>query len=391
MIKIAILSLDPRNGGGVLHSLQALYNFLEKQGHQPTVFFLNFDPKFSASLRHWSFNSKDTKMELFGMRCFGIGARWAFWEPTHYTATLESWEKALQNYDLFFVSSGTAIAGHPLALLKKKYILWIATPFWDDRKDRVESEPFFSRMLQKITKSRMMKIEKDVLLSASAILPMSNYAQDCFKSILGKQSITEMTTCPFPIKVQPATPNYTRKIVVAVGRFTDPRKNAKLLFQAWEKIEQETPGAILMIVGSLGQPDKEKVKRSHSIYLAENPSDAEKMEIISKSSLMIISSWQEGLGIVGLEALSCGIPVLSTDCGGIRDFVLLGQTGEIVQLNNPAELANATINLLNNPEKLKALGSTGQKLISTRFCPNLVETTWKKSIESIEKNNSPTP
>ena len=51
--------------------------------------------------------------------------------------------------------------------------------------------------------------------------------------------------------------------------------------------------------------------------------DSKKIEkYYQLSSLMLITSYQEGLGIVGLEAMSNGIPVVSTDCGGIMEYVL---------------------------------------------------------------------
>ena len=52
--------------------------------------------------------------------------------------------------------------------------------------------------------------------------------------------------------------------------------------------------------------------------------------MIQRWDLFVIPSHQEGLCIAALEAMACGVPVVSTRCGGPEDFVIPGQTGELV-------------------------------------------------------------
>jgi glycosyltransferase involved in cell wall biosynthesis len=392
--KVAILSIDPRNKGGVLSSLQALYRFLE-QKYEVTVFFLNFRAPFATSFRKLKFSSTDSSFTFFGMNCFGIGARFAFWEPSHYTNTLSSWQKYLEGYDLFFVSSGTPFAAHPLQLLKKKFILWVATPFWKDRCDRIAAESWYEKVMSWLTKSWLTRIEKDILESATVILPMSKYAEEEFVSILSKKK--EMVVCPYPIDLSSVIQNgrgdsprasttnectvekdYSKRIVVAVGRFSDPRKNVDMLLHAWNLIEQEVSDAILLIIGQVTPATKKIIQKSATIYLAENVTNAKKLELYEKCSLALITSWQEGLGIVGLEALSYKVPIVSTDCGGVRDFVVSGVTGELVPCNDHKAMAKATIKLLQAKDVLEAMGEAGAKLIAEKFTIQIVQACWER-------------
>ena len=383
--KAAILSLDPRNKGGILSSLQALYQFLEQE-YEVTVFFLNFENPFATSLRNFRFASKDSRFSLFGMNCFGIGARYAFWEPNHYTNTLSSWEKHLAGYDLFFVSSGTPFAAHPLLLLSKKFILWVATPFWEDRYDRILHGSFTEKAFSWLTKSHLAKIEKDILQAATAILPMSTYAKTAFTTILGNTASTkEMTVCPYPINPQPnIAKDYEKKIVIATGRFSDPRKNVDMLIRTWGLIEQEIPDAILIIIGQVTPTTKELIQKSATIFLAENINNEKKLELYQKASLALITSWQEGLGIIGLEALSCQVPIVSTDCGGVRDFVIPRITGELVPCNDHQAMATAATALLSNPEQLRTMGEAGARLIEKTFTTTTVKNCWHQALQKIQ-------
>lgn len=78
------------------------------------------------------------------------------------------------------------------------------------------------------------------------------------------------------------------------------------------------------------------------------------------------SMWEEPAGLTNLEAMACGIPTITTDSGGIREYV-----GESIKLKRDGQIAdNLAIqiqNLLNDPEKVKALSEYGLKLVRQKF------------------------
>lgn len=69
----------------------------------------------------------------------------------------------------------------------------------------------------------------------------------------------------------------------------------------------------------------------------------------------------EGLGIVYLEASSCGIPVLAGESGGAPDAVLHGETGLVVDGTKPQAIAKSIIELLNDEVGRKAMGARGRQ------------------------------
>jgi phosphatidylinositol alpha-1,6-mannosyltransferase len=68
----------------------------------------------------------------------------------------------------------------------------------------------------------------------------------------------------------------------------------------------------------------------------------------------------EGLGIVYLEAGSCGLPVIAGDSGGAPDAVQKGKTGLVVDGRNVDDIADACIELLSNVTKAKEYGARGR-------------------------------
>ena len=90
----------------------------------------------------------------------------------------------------------------------------------------------------------------------------------------------------------------------------------------------------------------------------------------------IIDRWgdTEGLGVVLLEAMSVGKPVIASRVGGITDIVKHNETGYLVDEKNSEVLAQAIVKVLRNKKLSKRLATGGQKFVREKF-------SWKKIIE----------
>jgi glycosyltransferase involved in cell wall biosynthesis len=75
----------------------------------------------------------------------------------------------------------------------------------------------------------------------------------------------------------------------------------------------------------------------------------------------------EPFGRVILEAMALGKPVIATDIGGVPEFVQHGVTGQLVPPRNPKALAQAMVELLQNPCRRDSLGSNGRLAVHQRF------------------------
>ena len=91
-------------------------------------------------------------------------------------------------------------------------------------------------------------------------------------------------------------------------------------------------------------------------------------ETYAAATVAIVPSvWSEPLGIVGLESLACGVPVVASDLGGVREWLLDGETGKLVPAKDSVAIARAVTEILELPDQGHALGENGRELVRSEF------------------------
>jgi len=181
-----------------------------------------------------------------------------------------------------------------------------------------------------------------------------------------------------------------KKVIVSVGRLVH-RKGQDYLIEAMPEILKSVPQAHLLLVGE--GPYREhleklvtqhKLERSVTfigrIQYKELPTYICAGDIFampSRSRLMGLEV--EGLGIVYLEASSCGLPVLAGNSGGAPDAVVHNETGLVVNGTDAQDIAAAAIELLVNVESSKKMGIAGRKWIVNNWRWEI----WSKYFEDL--------
>ncbi len=143
----------------------------------------------------------------------------------------------------------------------------------------------------------------------------------------------------------------TTPVILAVGRLV-PVKDHPALLKAFAQIISSRP-ARLVILG-------EGPERRNLTELAERLGIARHIDMpgfrlnpfafMSKASALVLSSRYEGLGIVLIEAMACGTPVVSTDCrNGPREILEDGKWGRLVPVGDWRAMAEAILDTLDNP------------------------------------------
>ena len=143
------------------------------------------------------------------------------------------------------------------------------------------------------------------------------------------------------------------------------------LFQAASLISNFCPSARFLIVGDgiLREELEEQIKDlnlgSHLILTGKRKNIP---DLLSVMDIFVLPSCsREGLSISIIESMAAGKPVVATDVGGIPEAVEDGETGLLVPPRNPGALANAIIELLQNPGKAKAMGERGRTRLKEKF------------------------
>jgi glycosyltransferase involved in cell wall biosynthesis len=99
-------------------------------------------------------------------------------------------------------------------------------------------------------------------------------------------------------------------------------------------------------------------------------SRSEVVDLFDRTSVFVFPSlWPETLGIVGIEALSRGVPVVASDVGGVPEWCIEGETGYRVPPKDGTAIANRVGHLLSDEDRMRAVGERGIELIQERFQP----------------------
>ncbi|MFO0980504.1 MAG: glycosyltransferase family 4 protein [Planctomycetota bacterium] len=90
-------------------------------------------------------------------------------------------------------------------------------------------------------------------------------------------------------------------------------------------------------------------------------------EEYGRAKVFVHGSWYEGFGLPGLEALACGVPLVTTDSGGPRDYAFHEQTALIVPPRDPRAMADAIRRLRGDPDLAARLVHQGLDLVARQF------------------------
>ena len=97
------------------------------------------------------------------------------------------------------------------------------------------------------------------------------------------------------------------------------------------------------------------------------PSVEDNVKALSAVDVFVMPSLQEGLGLSLMEAMACGIPVVGSDVGGIRNLIRDGDNGRLVKPKDVDGLAKAITDLLEDASYADSLGRRGRDFIHSNF------------------------
>lgn len=177
-----------------------------------------------------------------------------------------------------------------------------------------------------------------------------------------------------------------RTNIITVGRL-ESQKNHKLLIEAFAQIADEFPMENLLIYGEGSQKDELKkltkvLNIEKRVFFMGTSIDIE--EKIKGAKLFVLSSDYEGLPNVLMEAMTVGLPVISTDCpcGGPRMLIDNNINGVLVNTGDKYDMANSIRKILNDEKFAQNLGINA-KIKAKEFEPNKVFIEWEKYINKI--------
>jgi glycosyltransferase involved in cell wall biosynthesis len=162
-----------------------------------------------------------------------------------------------------------------------------------------------------------------------------------------------------------------RPVVLFLGGMK-PRKNLAFLLDVWRRVATMRPAAILLIAGA-GSAAAALQRRAKQLELADRVlfagrvSEHEKVAYYNLADVFVFPSKLEGFGLAVGEAMSCGLPVVTSDRGALPELVVDGQGGFVCRGDNVEDFTRRIIALLDDTNLRRAFGSYNRRLVDERY------------------------
>ncbi len=190
----------------------------------------------------------------------------------------------------------------------------------------------------------------------------------------------------YPKELPVSTQTHHR--IISVGRYAY-QKGYDMLIEAWKIVEEKYPSWSLHIYGShdgdMGDYDQllHLIEDNHMQNVCLHPATNDVYSKYFESDFYVMSSRFESFGLVLIEAMSCGLPVVSFDCKfGPHSIIADGETGILVPPSNVNKLAQSICFMIEHIDERMRMGQKARASVS-KFSPERILSIWQQFYQSL--------
>ncbi|MCC7040796.1 MAG: glycosyltransferase family 4 protein [Burkholderiales bacterium] len=161
--------------------------------------------------------------------------------------------------------------------------------------------------------------------------------------------------------------------ILCVGRLDDPRKNIGLLVEGYARLSGGLRRRVRLVLAGSSGPPRALWSRAEALGVRDrveyipNPSREKLVGLYQRASVFALPSDEEGLGVVLLESMACGVPVVSTRSGGPDGVVTDGKDGFLVPLDDAEAMADRLGRLLRETTLNVSMGREARRTVEARY------------------------
>jgi len=224
----------------------------------------------------------------------------------------------------------------------------------------------------------LKRIDRRNTRNANAVVVNSEFIRASVKHIYGIEAAVSYHGIDadlfHPIAVE------KQNIVLSVGSLT-PLKGFDFLIEAMAQLSAANRPVLVIVSNFQNPPEKEYLrqlaaKKKVAVDFLTNISDETLVKLYNEAQVVAYAPLREPFGLVPLEAMACGTPVVAVREGGIPETVISGKTGVLVP-RDAAQFAAAINNLLENPAHAAEYGENGRAHVLKNW-------TWERAAATLE-------
>ncbi|HWQ03788.1 MAG TPA: glycosyltransferase family 4 protein [Longilinea sp.] len=228
---------------------------------------------------------------------------------------------------------------------------------------------------------RLADLQRAAVKKTNRLIANSQFTQHQFETDLGVPApvvlygVNSTDFHPRPVEKQPGH-------VLSVGELS-PRKGFDFLVESLALVPREKRPILRLACNNQIAEERVFIEnlaalRGVRLEILANLNSQQLALEYNRAQLCVYSPVQEPFGLVPLESMACGTPVLGVAEGGVRESVLDGVTGRLTP-RDPRLFAAAVVELLDNPQELRRLGDNGLSVVREKW-------TWEGSTGELERH-----
>jgi glycosyltransferase involved in cell wall biosynthesis len=233
---------------------------------------------------------------------------------------------------------------------------------------------------------------RSLLRRADAVVAQSNNTRDNVRKIFGVER--DVGLIPLGIDRPPRIERVAPTVfgvpagaftIVTIGRLIARKQTTQLVAAI---AGSGVANAHLLVVGA--GPDEEPIRRAAAahgiadrVHLLGRLDNAEKYRALAAADVFASTSQHEGFGLVFLEAMAYGLPIVCYDHGGQTDYLETGATGHVLRLNDAHAFARSIRAIAELPDRGRSLGAFNARRVEEFFidrCAERYEAVFERAI-----------
>lgn len=285
--------------------------------------------------------------------------------------------ETLADCDILQVVCGSPAWAYAVCGLGKPVSVQCATRARVERRRRDASPVGFPGWWRKAMTEITDRMDDQALRAADAIQVENPWMYEYAREINTGREV-DLRYAPPGLDAKTFCPAEERELaldpyLLCVGRLDDPRKNIGLLLESYALISEVLRSRLRLLLAGQARPTNLFWRRAETLGLQDRiefihrPPLDDLVALYQRASMFALPSDEEGLGIALLEAMACGIPVVSTRSGGPDGVITEGEDGYLVPLDDAPALADRLARLCLDEGLNRSMGQRARATIEQRY------------------------
>ncbi len=298
-----------------------------------------------------------TNLNNVQVRCALANGSSSYWDKVKYLKSVSTVKKLIKEYKPDIVHAHYASSYGLIGALARTEVPYVVSVWGSDVYDFPNIVPFGKNII------RFNLKKADKILSTSHVM-----AKETMKYTDKKIDVT-----PFGVDTglfEPQPFNDSLEFVIGNVKTLRPKYGIDVLIQAADMVIKNNPSKTIRLdIYGEGPQKEELIRLSESLGIADKVNfmgfvDNDKLPAVYNSvSVSVSVSDSESFGVVAVEAMACGCPVVTSDADGFTEVVDNGVTGFLVPKRDPQATADAIQKFIDNPKLRKEMGKNGRKRV----------------------------